>query len=92
MLLDWRGRRRLVVPFGWAAGKWVTERDGNGKAHQAEELMGALADGIRELNAEWERSVERMEWEQRKAMGMEEEQAVAGAEVDDINGEMAIDE
>lgn len=92
VLLDWYGRRRLVVPFGWGAGKWVTGTNGNSNAHQADELMHALADGIRELSAEWEGSLDRMEWEQRRAMGIEEEQAIAGAEMDDLNGEMAIDE
>ena len=92
VLLDWCGRRRLVVPFGWGAGKWVTGMNGTGNAYQAEELMGALADGIRELSAEWEGSLERAEWEQRRAMGMEEDQVGAGVEMDDASGEMAIDE
>ncbi|KAL9091709.1 MAG: hypothetical protein Q9165_004785 [Trypethelium subeluteriae] len=94
VLLDWRGRRRLVVPFGWGAGKWVSGTGGNSNAHHAEELMGALGDSVRELSVEWEGSVERAEWEERMAMGMDGEagQAGAGAENDDANGEMAIDE
>ncbi|KAF2239146.1 hypothetical protein EV356DRAFT_528435 [Viridothelium virens] len=93
VLLDWCGRRRLVVPFGWGAGKWVGGIGGNSNAHHAEELMGALGDGVRELSAEWEGSVEKAEWEERRAMGMDgKSQAGAGAEDYDANGEMAIDE
>ncbi|KAI9665009.1 MAG: hypothetical protein M1821_006457 [Bathelium mastoideum] len=91
ILLDWRGRRRLVVPFGWGAGKWVTGVESTSNVQQAEELMRALAEGIKELNTEWEKSLDKEEWEERKKMGAEE-QAVAGADRDESDEEMAIDE
>ena len=92
VLLDWRGRRRLVVPFGWGAGKWVTGLDGMSNSHHAEELIHTFVDGVKELSAEWEGSVERLEWERRKELGIEEDQATAGADRDDSDEEMAIDE
>ncbi|KAI9690640.1 MAG: hypothetical protein M1820_009947 [Bogoriella megaspora] len=96
VVLDWRGRRRLVVPFGWGAGKWVGEKDArvlNGDvtavAGQVGELVGALREGVAELMREWEGSADKVEWELRKEWWEENGQAKGGAREDE---EMAIDE
>jgi len=50
VLIDGQGRRRLVVPFGWGAGKHVGEQVYGGAVKAR--LMGALREGVAGLERE----------------------------------------
>ncbi|OJD32781.1 uba3-binding protein but1 o42666 [Diplodia corticola] len=50
VVLDPRGRRRLVLPFGWGAGRHVGEAVGGCEVQ--ERLMAVLSEALRELEGE----------------------------------------
>lgn len=50
VVIDALGRKRLVLPVGWGAGRYVT--DGAGGRMVQDRLMRALLKGIKELEAE----------------------------------------
>ncbi|KAI8935749.1 hypothetical protein NX059_007269 [Plenodomus lindquistii] len=55
VVVDWRGRRRLVLPFGWGAGRYADTPAGRGIQGR---LMGLLEECVKVLEAEREGSVD----------------------------------
>jgi hypothetical protein len=52
VLMDRAGRRRLVLPFGWGAGKYAADEQGGGLVIQ-ERLADALVTAVGHAEEEW---------------------------------------